>query len=215
MIAVAAILGMTLAGAPAARAGDAPIEIGIEDNYFKPASVSTTVGANHFVWIWDLDGSGGGTTANAHTVTSADGLFGSELMDSGTYELSASAGSFKYFCVLHADMVGTLRVAPTGVVALGTARRTALPAAERRSISLRWAPGDARTGDRFDVRFRVGKRPWSKWKEDTKRLRGTFGRHRRPVRVKPDRKYSFKARSQRGGGEGRRSGWSPVLKLQT
>ncbi len=215
MIAVAAFLGMTLAGAPAAPAGDAPIEIGVEDNYFMPASVSTAVGANDFLWIWDLDGSGGGTTANSHTVTSADGLFGSQLVNTGTYELSASAGSFKYFCVLHADMVGRLRISPTGLVAVGIAGQRPAAAGQRRSISVRWASADAETGGRYDVRFRVGKRPWSKWKEDTKRKRGIFGRHRAPVRVKPDRKYSFEARSQRGKGEGHRSGWSPVLELRT
>jgi hypothetical protein len=52
---------------------------------------------------------------------------------------------------------------------------------------------------------------WTKWKRDTARLSGTFGRKRKPVKVKGGRRYKFQARSRDGKG---RSEWSPTLVVQ-
>ena len=72
-------------------------------------------------------------------------------------------------------MVGKIKVRP--IVEPGTLAS--------RSFGVRWASRtNKETGTRFDVRYQVGGK-WKTWKNDTASFHGTFGKHRRPVRVNP------------------------------
>jgi hypothetical protein len=209
-IAVAAVFGLAwlgLAGSSGAI-GATPVEVGVDDNLFVPKRVTTDLFEPHLRWTWDADGSGGGTTKQSHNVVSRDRLFSSQLMNTGSYELDFSAGTFHYFCGIHSGMTGRVSVAPIAVS--GT-----VSAAGRGGLGVTWAQHGADTGDRYDVRFRVGKGRWRIWKRDTRRGHAEFGHNRKPVRLRSNHRYSFEARSQQGKGEGKRSGWSPKLKLRT
>jgi plastocyanin len=196
-----AVAAAMLVPAPAASAL-API--GVEDNSFAPARVSTTVADSDVSWVWDLDGSTGGTTDNEHNVVSEDGLFGSDLVQSGSFERVASAGGFPYFCVLHVGMEGRLQVAPEAAEPRGA-----------RPFKVRWAPRGANTGSRYDVSFKAGGGPWKVWLEDTREKANRFGAGEDPVELEKRTKYSFRARSQAGGREDERSGWSPTVRART
>jgi hypothetical protein len=169
------------------------------------------VGDGDVRWIWGP--SSGGTTGLSHNVVSRDRLFSSEIMTTGTYDLDFSAGSFSYFCGLHRDMTGKVRVGLLGVTGIAASGTGASRVGPRHGVI--WAQRGGDTGNRYDVRFRVGKGSWKLWKDDTRRTQADFGHNGNPVKLKRNRRYSLQARSQQGKGEGKRSDWSPKLKVKT
>ncbi len=145
-------------------------------------------------------------TDDGHNVVSNHGLFdsGPASVDQPDYLLAPSAGSYKYFCEVHSDgkqgMIGRVAVRP--------AEGNAPPDGGYR---VAWATDATRTGDSFDLRYRVGDGKWRSWKEGTERLRAVFGNGGTPVEVNPAQTYRFEARSQKAGMPSKRSGWSPAL----
>lgn len=71
---------------------------------YDPSSTSVSVGQ---VIKWEFKDS-----ANPHTVTADDGSFDSGLLDSGkSYTKKfTKAGTFKYKCTIHPQMLGTVTV---------------------------------------------------------------------------------------------------------
>jgi hypothetical protein len=78
-----------------------------------------------------------------------------------------------------------------------------------------WALDITRTGNSFDVRFKVGNGKWRLWKDDTRARRALFGKNGEPVEVKPSKQYRIQARSQKRSNPAKRSGWSPALVVST
>jgi plastocyanin len=193
------------AGAPAsAGVGGLPVQIGVDDQLFSPKSPKVGLPIEDVLWTWDADGSGAGTTDTAHNVVSFDRLFQSPLQSSGTYELTVSAGTFRYYCVLHREMSGKLRVAPYAAVAAAHAS----PGAK-----VIFASREAETGDRYDVRAKAGKGKWRFLKEDTRRRSLKIKPKQLRAKSKRRRPVTVQVRSQKGKGEQKRSDWSPKLKL--
>jgi hypothetical protein len=191
-----------LAGAPSASAGFASITV--NDNFFNPDRATLPHGPECFQWDW-------GTPNNPHNVRQDRKLFYSgapTASDSAFFGRCASAGSFHYYCEVHGfasgGMDGRLRVRPTSPKSTSDDR-----------FRVTWALDNSNTGNRFDVRFRVGNGDWRDWRKDTERLSGLFGRNNTPVDVRPNRTYFFKARSQKGPNDNRVSGWSPRLRVET
>jgi hypothetical protein len=101
-------------------------------------------------------------------------------------------------------MVGKIKVRP--IVEVGTLGS--------RGFGVQWASRtNKQTGSRFDVRYQVGGR-WKVWKNDTASFHGTFGKHRRPVRVKPRHTYKIEVRSELESAL-KKSDWSPALSVKT
>jgi hypothetical protein len=100
-------------------------------------------------------------------------------------------------------MVGVVRVRP-----IFAAAPTGAP------FTVRWALTGTNTGNRFDVRFRMGTSgAWTLWKNDTSARSGIFGQSGLPVQVMPGRTYQFQARSEKVPSQP--SGWSPTLTVNT
>jgi plastocyanin len=90
---------------------------------FNPNPKSVVLGGAASVsvrWVnTDVTGGGGygggGGTATAHMIMSDDGAFAtSQLLGGGdTYSIELTkAGTYKYHCAVHPNMVGTITVAP-------------------------------------------------------------------------------------------------------
>jgi plastocyanin len=195
---IAACLAAALA-APASASASVTITLK-DDNSFNPRSATLDLGAGSFDWRW---GPGGAGTIERHNVRQDVGLFDSgEPVSSkpAGFSVTASAGSYPYFCIIHLGMEGDVNVRPvldpsdTG----------------RGPIRVAWASATTTTGDSYDVRFRSGKK-WEKWKRDTPRVSGVFGKNRKPVKVKGGRRYKLQARSRDGED---RSEWSPTLVVE-
>jgi plastocyanin len=91
------------AAGPEPAAPEAAATIRLEHFMFAPATVSVPVGAT--VRWQNLD-------AEPHTVVSLEGLFRSGALDQGdsyAYTFKA-AGSYRYVCSIHPQMVGTIVV---------------------------------------------------------------------------------------------------------
>jgi hypothetical protein len=120
------------------------------------------------------------------------------------YAISASAGSYHYYCELHRDqgMTGVVKVRP--VVEVDHLQG---------EVRVHWADAGTDTGSRFDVRYRVDHRRWKTWKNDTKKFAGKFGRNDHPVNFRPNRHtYKVKVRSEKRRVK-KHSDWSPKLIL--
>jgi hypothetical protein len=172
------------------------------DNTFSPpSSPPLPLNEGSFDWEW---GPGGAGLLDLHNVVQDDALFTSGdpvASRPGGFSVTASAGTYPYFCVLHLGMEGVVSVTPV----LGPTDPGAGP------IQLSWASPDTTTGDSYDVRFRSGKK-WEKWKSDTSKLAGTFGKKKKPLKLKSGRSYRFQVRSR--SGKKSRSGWSPELVVE-
>jgi hypothetical protein len=198
----------------------------MDENEFAPRKESYTLLASpNFVWQWG-DSGDDGVALRKHNVRQDDRLFRSgdpskspvEECTSigssqGCYELSASAGTYRYYCENHGGpggqgMSGKIKVAPA---LLGDITAD--------SIGISWgtrfdgSPVHT-TGDQFDVRFRVNDGSWRHWKTNTAKRKGVFGKNDNPVDVKVGRTYDFKARSEKSSNPSRRSGWSPKLSYE-
>jgi plastocyanin len=192
-------IAVGLAAALAAPASaSASVTITLRDeNTYNPRSATLNLGEGSFDWQW---GPGGAGNIERHNVRQDVGLFDSgEPVSSNPagFSVSASAGSFPYFCSIHLGMEGDVNVRPV----LGASDTGQGP------IPVVWASAEATIGDSYDVRFRARKK-WKKWKRDTSRLSGVFGKKKKPVKVKGGRRYEFQARSRDGKD---RSEWSPTL----
>jgi plastocyanin len=117
--------------------------------------------------------------------------------DPDGFSVTASAGSYPYFCQLHFGMEGDVNVGPVAAAALGASGGTRVT----------WADATTTTGNRYDVRYKAGKK-WRPWQNKTSKLSGTFGRSGKPVKLK--KRTRLQARSRFGKS---RSGWSPTLVL--
>jgi plastocyanin len=186
----------------ASVASAAPTQIQVGDNFFAPRTPparNLSAGAS-FQWQRALGG-------NPHNVRQDFKLFYSGGTTSGpiNFSVSASAGTYHYYCELHRSfgMDGVVKVRP-----VFAANPAGAP------FTVRWALSDTTTGTRFDVRFRVGVAgPWRLWRNDTSGRSGVFGRNGQPVRVVSGRTYQFQARSQKVSTQP--SGWSPTLTVRT
>ena len=171
------------------------------DNTYSPPSAGLDLGDGSFDWQW---GPGGAGLLDLHNVVSDDALFTSgdpAASRPGGFSVTASAGTYPYFCVLHLGMEGVVSVTPV-VAPTDTGQGP---------IRLIWASPDTTTGASYDVRYRTGKK-WKKWKSDTGKQSGVFGKRRQPVKVKAGRSYQFRARSR--SGKKHRSDWSPTLTVE-
>jgi hypothetical protein len=157
------------------------------DNTYSPPRAGLDLGGGSFDWQW---GAGGAGLLAPHNVVSDDELFTSGVPVAGRpggFSVTASAGSYPYFCVLHVGMEGVVSVTPA----------VAPTDPGQGPIRLSWASPDTTTGNSYDVRYRTGKK-WKKWKKDTGKLSGVFGKGKKPVKVRSGRAYRFEARSRAG-----------------
>jgi plastocyanin len=191
-------------GVPAVASASTTIEIQ-DTNSYDPASATLDLGDGSFDWEWGPDGSG---TLEPHNVVQGEvfDASGGALFDSGEsvtrdpdgFSVTASAGGYPYYCAIHLGMEGDVNVRP--VVGRSDGGQGPIP--------VMWATPTTTTGDSYDVRFRTGKK-WKKWKNDTSKPGGTFGKRKKPVKVKSGRSYRFQVRSR--SGKKTRSEWSPEL----
>ncbi len=164
-------------------------------NAYAPASATVDLG-DTFTWQWGPDGKG---ATDSHNVIQNASLFTSGLPveSQPPYTLTASAGSYHYLCAVHLGMEGDVAVRP----ALAGADTGSGP------IAVSWATSSTTTGNRFDVRYRTGKK-WKTWQKKTQKKAGKFGKKKKPAKVKKGRTYEFQARSRQGK---HKSAWSPTL----
>jgi plastocyanin len=189
----------TLAYASVASAAATQIKVG--DNFYTPrtAPVRNLAAGASFTWT-----RAAGST-RAHNVRQNFKLFYSGPATSGpiNFSVSASAGAYHYYCEVHGGMDGVVSVRPVFAAA-----PTGVP------FTVTWALAGTNTGNRFDVRFRVGTSgAWTLWRNDSLTRTGVFGRNGQPVQVLPGRTYQFQARSQKIPSQP--SGWSPTLSVNT
>jgi plastocyanin len=196
---VAVCIATALAAAFAAPApASASVSITIQDdNTFNPRNATQDLGAGSFDWEW---GPGGVGTIEEHNVVQDDELFSSGepvLSRPSGFSVTASAGTYPYYCEIHVGMLGEVSVRPL-----------AADATSGGGVRVTWADASTTTGTRYDVRYRAGKK-WKPWKKKTSRVAGTFGRNGKPVKLR--KKAKLQARSRAGSA---RSDWSPTLVLE-
>jgi plastocyanin len=198
----AVAVAVAVALALPAVAGAAPREIDVDDDFFTPRNPPTRQlqSGPSFRWA-SVPGAN-----NEHNVRQDDRLFRSgNPTDPLNFQIRASAGSYHYYCELHApDMAGRVKVKPI---------RDRDPSGVKFTVI--WASPGTNTGGSFDVRFKRGSGDWRIWKNDTEKFRAVFGRNRNPVRVRANRVYKFQVRSERSSNPSRRSDWSPTLRVST
>jgi hypothetical protein len=188
----------------ASVASAAATEIKVNDSFFSPRVPPVRNLASGASFHWQR---AAGSTL-PHNVRQNFKLFYSGAATSGpiNYSVSASAGSYHYYCEVHGSatggMDGVVRVRP--IFNLGP---TGAP------FTVIWALGGTsgtKTGDHFDVRYRVGtSATWKFWRNDVAARSGVFGQNGQPVQVVPGSTYQFQARSQKIPSQP--SGWSPTL----
>jgi hypothetical protein len=196
----AALGAAALAASPALAGGTTNIEVG--DDFFAPDNVTDLA----FDFLWDS--SGDGTTENTHNVVQDDGFFDSgQAKKNGSFGLFLdSAGSYHYYCEVH----GSPRGGMDGVVRKYVFSQPLVgdPGEWRRVY---WSSQSGTPAKhRFDVQWRrQGTGKWRKWKNDTAKTKGNFGKNDKPVDVNPGAVYEIRARTQILQNERRRTGWSP------
>jgi plastocyanin len=188
---------------PALAFGRAPTTIQVKDDFFQPQSPAARTFQAGPSFHWNRTGSGGD-----HNIRQDAGLFSSGAPTTGpiNYTISASAGSFHYYCQVHGSPAGGM----TGVVKVRPASNTA-PAGN--PFTVIWAGTGTNTGKAFDVRYKVGTGPWRIWKNDVSQLKGVFGLNMKPVSVMLGRTYQFQVRSEQAANHAKFSGWSPTLSV--
>ena len=189
LIALVAVLAV-----PAlAQAQGTTTEIATGDNFFEPEDIAGDVGVESYHWQW--------ATENPHNVVEAEGLFDSgKIETTGELTITPSAGTFPYICEIHGflDSDGD----PIGMGGTITVRPTATPQGKRALVT--WATEATDTGNRYDVRRKIGSKKAKIVEEKTKAIEGAF-------KIKPGKKYKFQVRSRQGKAT---SEWSPKLKLK-
>jgi hypothetical protein len=209
VIAAAAALLAALAMPGGASGGAQGITVEAGDaNRFSPKVGSWVLISSNFGWIWG-DGGDGGVSERRHNVVQDRGLFRSgdpvkTAPGAGDYfQLSASAGTFPYFCQLHGGrggegMSGKIRVPPSE------------GPPEPDGVPILWAVDASTTGSRYAVRFKVENGNWRTWKGRTRAQDDIFGRDDDPVNFNGTKTYKIQARSQKQD-PAKHSGWSPSL----
>jgi plastocyanin len=188
----------------ASVASAAATQIQVDDNFFAPRTPPTRNLASGASFHWQR---APGSTL-AHNIRQNFNLFNSGAPTSGpiNFSVSASAGTYHYYCTLHGSpssgpMDGVVKVRPIFASAPDGA-----------PFTVRWALTGTTTGNGFDVRFRVGaSTTWTLWKNDTSARSGVFGQNGQPVQVMPGGTYRFQARSLKASAPNQPSGWSPTL----
>ena len=142
-----------------------------------------------------------------HNVLQDQGLFRSGPPGRGKrFRIDISAGDWHYYCVVHGSVLGGME----GTIAVR-------PIAERGdgdSALVRWAGGDAESGNRFEVEWREPGKSWRTWKDSTAKPKLDFGRNGSPTVAEPGVKYEVRVRSFAAGDESRRSGLSPAVSFK-
>jgi len=201
------LLALTLCGALAyaSVAYAAATQVSVRDNFFSPRTPPVRNLASGASFHWQrATGS-----FSPHNIRQNFKLFRSGNPTTGAinYSVSASAGSYHYYCEVHGSpsggMDGVVKVRPTFVADPAGAPFTVM-----------WALAGTTTGNKFDVRFRVGTATtWTLWKNDVSTRSGVFGQNGQPVQVMPGKTYHFQARSEND--PTKPSGWSPTLNVNT
>jgi plastocyanin len=198
-VAALTVPSFALGGPPASQ-------IAVKDDSFAPRQAAPLNFGGTVSWHRATN------AVDEHNVHQLAGLFksGQPATNSFTpahpYSITPSAGSYTYYCDAHRalGMVGTIQVRP--IVEAGTLTR--------RAFGVQWASRtNKETGTRFDVRYRAGGK-WKVWKDDTTSFHGAFGKHRRPIRVKPRHTYKIEVRSELQNTR-KKSDWSPALAVNT
>ena len=188
---------------PAFAFGAGPTQILIKDNSFSPKTPALRVFQSGVSFHWQRAASSTGL----HNVQQDAGLFRSGNPTNGAinFSVSASAGSYHYYCSIHGSPAGGM----TGVVKV----RPAFSAAPTGNpFTVTWGDSGTTTGQAFDVNYRVGTSgTWKVWKNDTAQRKAVFGQSGSPVQVHPGTKYQFQVRSEKGSDHSKHSAWSPTL----
>jgi plastocyanin len=186
---------------PALAFARAATTIQVKNNLFSPRTPPTRSFQHGASFQWTRAGSG-----NPHNVRQDAGLFRSGNPAAGpfSFTISASAGTYHYYCEIHGSPTGGM----DGVVKVRPAFNAA-PAGN--PFTLIWADPSTNTGKAFDVRYKVGSGAFKTWKTDTTQFQAVFGRNMKPVPVMPGTRYQFQARSEQAGNHSRVSSWSPSL----
>jgi len=182
-------------------------QIKVDDDFFAPraAPVRNVVAGASFQWTRAAGSTG------RHNVREDHKLFYSGTATTGpiNFTVSASAGSYHYYCEFHGSATGGM----DGVVKVRPVFASAPTGAP---FTVSWALAGTTTGNRFDVRFRVGTSgTWTLWKNDVAGRSGVFGQGGLPVQVMPGLTYQFQARSLKQTAPTKPSGWSPTLAVNT
>ena len=195
----------------ASVASAAATQIQVDDDFFAPRAPPTRNLASGTSFHWQrAPGS-----FRPHNVRQDFTLFSSGAPTSGAinFSVNASAGTYHYYCTLHGlpssqgggGMDGVVKVRPVFASA-----PTGAP------FTVSWALAGTATGNRFDVRFRMGTSgTWTLWKNDVAGRSGVFGQGGLPVQVMPGLTYQFQARSLKQTAPTKPSGWSPTLAVNT
>jgi plastocyanin len=189
---------------PALAFGRAPVtQILVKDNFYTPENPPVRSFQTGTSFHWQRAAGSGG----AHNIVQDAGLFLSGGLTSGPINssISASAGSYHYYCQLHGSpaggMAGTVKVKP-----IFTAVPTGLP------FTVIWADSGTKTGKAFDVQYKVQpSTTWKVWKNDTAQFKAVFGLNNLPVPVVAGKKYDFRVRSEQATNHSKASAFSPVL----
>jgi plastocyanin len=187
-----------------APAATAVRDISINDNFFDPAfpAASNLATGSDFRWTRAAGSNG------LHNVRQDQLLFRSGDPTTGPidYTITASAGSYHYFCEIHGSsttgMQGRIKVRPA---------KSNLTSS---SFVVRWASAATQTGDQFDLRYRVDGGSWANWKTNTTAFSATFGANGNPVTVTAGHTHQVEARSEKAGTTSK-SNWSPPVKVST
>lgn len=197
-LAAGLILPAVSPAAPAVRA------ISVNDNFFDPAFPA----ASNFATGSDFHWTRAAGSSAQHNVRQDQLLFRSGNPTTGPidYTITASAGTYHYFCEIHGSaafgMQGRIRIRP------------AKSNVNSSSFVVTWASAATDTGDRFDVRYRIDGGSWADWKKNTAGFSATFGAGGDPVTVMPGHSYQVEARSKKAGTTSK-SKWSPPVTVAT
>lgn len=197
-VAAGLVLPAVALGAPAVT------DIAVDDNFFDPSfpAASNFATGSGFHWT-RAPGSNG-----KHNVRQDDQLFRSGNPTTGPidYTITASAGSYHYYCEIHgsstAGMQGRIKIRPAKSNVTSS------------SFVVKWASAATQTGDQFDLRYRVDGGSWANWRRDTASFSATFGTNGNPVAVMPGHTYQVEARSEKSG-TASQSDWSPFVTVTT
>jgi plastocyanin len=189
--------------------GRTATNISIKDNFFTPETPAARSFQTGPSFHWSRAAGSGG----AHNVFQDAGLFKSGGLTSGpiNFTISASAGSYHYYCQLHGSpaggMAGVVKVKPSF-----NAAPTGNP------FTVIWADsgtntdGNSTQTGKFDVQYKVQpSTTWKVWKNDTTQFKAVFGLNNLPVQVMPGKKYDFRVRSENPTNTAKASGFSPTL----
>jgi plastocyanin len=187
-----------------APAAPAVREISVKDNFFDPAFPA----ASHFATGSDFHWARAAGSSGFHNVRQDQLLFRSGDPTTGPidYTISASAGTYHYFCEIH----GSSTTGMQGRIKIGPAKSNVTPS----SFVVTWASAATDTGDRFDARYRIDRGSWANWKTNTASFKATFGASGDPVTLMPGHTYQVEVRSKKAGTTSK-SNWSPPVTVTT